>query len=262
MNYTKIVLLLIICSNFLYAQKSIVQIDNKKILLLDKSFTFQDSIQKIFLKNNTVSIWNLRQEINKLRFDHCKHNELDLLIYADSTGNIPFIQIVVGSNLLKIDSVIISIVKNYSTFFKPVISNHSLIYIKYQFHDKGTEDILAITNGNYNLSEAIVYVNSHAESIPHSGVIKETKECEDDSYFYAEGVKCFKQEDFKKAIYNFNQAIIANPFDIEANYNLGLSYQKSDKLKKACQCFTNGMEKGDTSSVIAFNKFCSLINSK
>ncbi|MEP7170107.1 MAG: tetratricopeptide repeat protein [Bacteroidota bacterium] len=254
-----IILLLTFIWNSLCAQNSTVRIDNKEITLLDNSFAFKDTIQKIFLKDNRAEVWNLRQEITKLHFDHCNHNELNILLYSDTTGEIPFVQIITGTSLSKIDSTIISIVKSYSKKLKPVLFEgslqHSLIYIKYMFHYKKKEEDLAKSNGNYNETEVMRMLGTAIGN-------KETNECDDDVFFYDAGVKCFQQADFNKAIYNFNQAVEANPWDWDAYYNLGLSYQKSVKLKKACECFSKGVEAGDFSAVKAYNKFCSEINNK
>ena len=65
---------------------------------------------------------------------------------------------------------------------------------------------------------------------------------------------------FDKAIYNFIQALEANPRDLEALYNLGICYQKDDNVKKACKCFLEGAEKGDLNSINGFNKYCKDIN--
>src|SRR5688572_15561450 len=108
-----LLLLSIIC-NSVFAQNSMVRIYNRDITLLDNNFAFTDTIQKLFLKNNRTEIWNLRQEITKLPFDHCNHQELNILLYSDTTGEIPFVQIITGTSLTKTDSAIISIVKNYS----------------------------------------------------------------------------------------------------------------------------------------------------
>ncbi|MCX6275259.1 MAG: tetratricopeptide repeat protein [Bacteroidetes bacterium] len=257
-NFVTIFLLNCI-SSLLCAQDSAVRIDNKEITLLDNSYTFKDTTQKIFLKNNQSEVWNLRQEITKLHFDHCNHNELNILLYSDTTGEIPFVQIITGTSLLKIDSTIISIEKSYSKKLKPVLFEgslqRSLIYVKYMFHYRKKEEDLARTNGNYNETEVMRMFGTAIGN-------NETNECDDDAIFYDAGVKCFQQEDFSKAIYNFNQAVEANPWDWDAVYNLGLSYQKTDKLKKACDCFSKGIEAGDIIAVQAYNQFCSEMNNK
>jgi len=257
-NFLTILLLTCIC-NLLCAQNSTVRIDNKEITLLDNSYSFKDTTQKIFLKNNQAEVWNLRQEITKLHFDHCNHNELNILLYSDTIGDIPLVQIITGTGLSKIDSIIISIAKGYSKKLKPVLFegslHRSLIYIKYMFHNRKKEEDLAKSGGNYNATEAMKMLSSAIGN-------KESNECDDDLFFYDAGVKCFQQADYSKAIYNFNQAVEANPWDWDAYFNLGLSYQKTDKLKKACECFTKGVEVGDLSAVKAYNKFCSEINNK
>ena len=258
----KFILAFILISSSLIGQNKTVIIDDKQITLLDDRYSFQDTVQKKFVKINSAEIWKMRTNINKVPFDHCNHNELDLLLYVDTTGVMQFVQIITGTTLPKLDSAIISILADYSKKFKTVPSNHSLIYIKYQFHNKRMEEMLANTQGNYGMSDVLLKFNSLADSILNPDLRKKSSECDDDAFFYDAGVKSYQQGDFKKAVYNFLQAVNSNPFDMDANYNLGLSYQKTDKMKKACECFAKGMEVGEASSVKAFNKFCSAPKSK
>lgn len=250
--------LLFVC-NSLFAQTSSVRIDNKEIQLLDTTYTFKDTTQKIFIKNNQVEIWNLRQEITKLSFDHCNHKEINILLYSDTTGEIPFVQLITGTSLTKIDSTILSIVKNYSKKMKPVVydssAQRSLIYLKYLFHYKKKEEDLEKFNGNYNAVEAKYMLGSASGN-------NITNECEDDAHFYDAGVENFRKAEYSQAIYNFNRALKANQNDWDALFNLGLSYQRSDKLQEACECFSRGIEVGDSSALKAYNKFCAQTISK
>jgi tetratricopeptide (TPR) repeat protein len=271
-----IILLLPSILNSLCAQNSTVRIDNKEITLLDNSYAYKDTTQKIFLKNNGAEVWNLRQEITKLHFDHCNHNEIEILIYCDATGEAKKAQLIIGTSLLKIDSTILELTKSHSKKFKPTLYNdtamQSLNILKYKFHNKEMEEALAgnvlmNTNmslsgggGNYEVAEKLLEMKHKSNEI--MGGQNKSDECADDTYFYDAGVKCFQQSDFSKAIYNFNQAVEANPWDYDAYYNLGLSYQKADKLKKACECFSKGVETGDFSAAKAHTKFCSEINNK
>jgi tetratricopeptide (TPR) repeat protein len=258
--------LLIFVSVTLNAQNRSIKIDGKVIPILDNSFTYKDTIQKLFLKSNSVVIWNLRTEITKLVFDHCNQNEVNLLLYSDSTGAIVRFQLITGTGLPRVDSLLNTIFKNYADKFKPAIFNNfpvrSWVYVKYRFHNKSIEDKLLFTKGNYDLSEGLDKASAQINSILNPEARQASNECDDDTYFFNEGSKYFQQGDFGKAIYNFSRAVNSNPLDMDATYNLGLSYQKADKLKKACKCFSDGIERSDTVCLKAFNKFCKELSKK
>jgi tetratricopeptide (TPR) repeat protein len=259
-QFLKATLILLFISLSLNAQNRSIRIDGKVIPILDNTFTYKDTIQKIFLKSNSLVIWELRTQITKLFFDHCNHNEVNLLLYSDSTGVISHFQLITGTGLPKIDSSLNTLVKYFSDKFKPALFNNSpvrsLAYIKYRFHNKSIEDKLLFTNGNYDLSEGLDKASAQINSILNPDARQASNECDDDTYFFNEGTKYFQQGDFGKAIYNFSQAINSNPLDMDATYNLGLAYQKTDKLKKACKCFSDGMERSDTVCANAFTKYC------
>ena len=262
-----ILFILFMCFTSLKAQTAI-NIDGALTSILDSSFSYKDTLQSIFLKSNVAEVWSLRQEVNKLRFDHCNHSDVGILTYLDTSGRVPFAQIIYGTSLQKTDSLIILLVKDAARKFKPVSFENrpvrSLIYLKYKFHNRSWEEMLVKTNGNNDLAERMVQYYSYLLTMktPEEARKLEKNECADDTYFYYEGVKYFQQGDFSKAIYNFSQAIEANSNDFDALYNLGLSYQKADKLKKACKCFSEGKDASEARAVKAFNKYCAEINNK
>src|SRR5712675_77873 len=140
-----ILFILFMCFTSLNAQ-TLVNIDGANTPILDSSFSYKDTLQNFFLKNNVAEIWNLRQEVNKLRFDHCNHSEVGILVYLDTTGRVPFAQIIYGTSLPKIDSLIIVLVKDAARKFNPISFDkffvRALIYIKYKFHNRNWEEML------------------------------------------------------------------------------------------------------------------------
>jgi tetratricopeptide (TPR) repeat protein len=267
-TFFKILSILFISYTSVKAQ-GIINIDGGSVLNLDTSFSYKDTLQSIFFKRNVAEIWTLRQDINKLRFDHCNHSDIGILAYLDSTGKVAFAQIIHGTYLPKTDSLIIVLMKDAVRKFKTVIFNNisvrSMVYIKYKFHNRNWEEFLVQTNGNNDVAERMVNYGSFTltmKTAEEARKLEKKNECTDGAYFYDEGVKSFQQGDLSKAIYNFSQAIEANPNDFDSLYNLGLSYQKADKLKKACKCFAEGKEATEASASQAFNKYCLQIANK
>ncbi len=263
----KILFIYFLCFTSLNAQ-TVITIDGVRASIMDNSFSYNDSLQNSFLKINVAEVWSLRQEIKKQRFDHCNHNDVGILAYIDTSGRVPFAQIINGTSLPKTDSLIIVLVKEASRKFKPVLFGNipvrSMVYIKYRFHNRNWEEMLVKANGNNDLAERMVQYNSTILTFktPEEARKLEKNECADDKYFYDEGVKYFQQSDFSKAIYNFSQAMEVNPNDFDALCYLGLSYEKAGKLKKACRCFSEGKDVSEKSAANAFNKNCSQIANK
>lgn len=251
-----LIILFVILLNNSEAQYSDFRINGKPVALKDSSFRFSDAIQEIFYENNGQVIWDLRAEFSNLHFDHCNH-KIQLLIYLDTTSEIKYVQIAEGSGIERVDSVVISRLITFSGKFIPVNYNNqnirALIYLRLKYFDKLTEERMPQKfprHGSDYLQRDIrmkTYVINNGQR---------TNDCEDDLYFYNEGLKYYEQQKFSKAIYNFSEALKANSWNLDALYNLGVAYQKSDNNKKACKCFQEGIELGDANSLKAFNKYC------
>jgi len=248
--------------NFSLAQNALIYIDDQEIQVLDTAFSYQDKAQEKFLKANSVELWRLRQQLTGLPFDHCNHPDISMLLYCDSKAHMPVIQLVKSTSLNSIDSVIIILTQNFYSRINPEALHHNLIYLKYKFHNARIETILAGTGGNYNFSVSLSDVFGKIDSIMNRDYRGVYNECEEDAFFYKEGMKCLHDSSYKKAIYNFTQALEANPLDMDANYQLGIAYQKTDKSKKACECYAKGAEAGDSKAVNAYHIFCQQPTSK
>ena len=116
-----------------------------------------------------------------------------------------------GTKLPKVDSSIIELAKIHSKKFKAVTYNNiiarSLIILKYQYHNremeealKGNYGVLTGKEGNYDLAKTLTDFQHKVNDITNRGAAHKSDECENDSYFYNEGIKAFQQGDYKVAI--------------------------------------------------------------
>jgi len=262
MRFILFSLILFFNINFVTAQNSKLSFFGKSMEIIDTSFRFTVAIQEVFYENNGSKLWVLRQEFRKLNFDHCNHS-VQLLLYIDTIGNIKYHQLVEGSGLPFVDSIVTNRVLKLSGDLIPVNYNNkfipSLIYLRFRYFSKINEDQLPLQypkNGAGYFYQDVKFKNQKTVSINFDNTINIKNECEDDLYFYNEGLRYLNALKYSKAIYNFSEAIKANPDDNEALYNLGIAYQEEDNNKKACKCFSEGIEKGDPNAIKAFNKYC------
>lgn len=94
----------------------------------------------------------------------------------------------------------------------------------------------------------------HVTTVTIRGISR--NDCEQDDYFYNQGVIYLKSGDYKRAIYHFKQAISYNEYDLDAGYNLAVSYFKSKNPEKACSCLKDVANKGDPESKLLFAEKC------
>jgi len=261
-NILQTLIILTSLSTHLLGQTTSIKVNGNPIQTIDTTFLYSDTIQSIFLNNNGPIIWNLRSDIRSFNFDHCNH-QIELLVYLDTTSEIKHIQLITGTSLEKIDSQIISRTQMLSGKLSIVNFNknkmRAIIFLRFQYFSRYVESNMLQTFPKYG---SRFFVKDGKMSMTTLIGKQGPNECADDLFFYNEGLKFFNQNDFSKAIYNFTQALEANPRDMEANYNLGLAYQKSDKVKKACKCFSEGAQVGDENSTKALSKYCADLNSK
>jgi len=248
--------------SFLKGQTSSQQLDGIKYEILDTSYKNTEAIQAIFYENNGAAFWNLRNEISNLDFDHCNHSFL-FLLYVDSSGKINNTQMLKGSTLASIDSIVnekVNSIENVIPVNYNGASRRALIILRFRYFSKRDESGIA----TFGAIEKHIYLYKKVTVRTYSlgSTAPPTNECEDDLFFYNEGIKCYNSAKYNKAIYNFTQALEVNPRDIEAQYYLGLSYQKDDNLKKACKCFSEGVQKGHENSIKSFKHYCTDIPEK
>ena len=253
----KLCISLLICLTFacaeLNAQTSTITSNRNVIEVKDTCFHYSDAIQEIFYSNNGPAMWELRKEVRTLNFDHCNHR-FQYLIYLDTLGEIKHIQILEESGLRNVDSLVYHRLNSYSKQLIPVnyngINTCAKIYLQFRYYAKVYEDYLPVKYPVHG--SKYFHTNMKFEKV----CLNCTYECEDDLFFYNEGLKYYRYAKYSKAIYNFSQALISNPKDLEALFNLGLAYQAADKNIKACGCFSEGIEKGYVNSFKAFDKYC------
>jgi len=236
-------------------QTSFIQLDGKKYDILDTSYHLSDASHAIFYENNGEVFWKLRNEIRELDFDHCNHSFV-FFLYVDTTGQLTKIQMLEGSAQSFVDTIVFRKVDSIQHVI-PVnyngIAKRSLIVLRFRYFVKSDEESLM---QDYTADKSRYLYQKITLMRHYIGGTTRSNECEDDLYFYNEGIKCYNEVKYSKAIYNFSQALEVNPRDLEAQYYLGLSYQKNDNLKKACQCFSGGVLKGHEESIKMYDKFC------
>lgn len=254
-----------ICSTAI-AQKHSTKVllpDSTTVEITDPAFTYKDTLVHIFFIENKTAIWNLRTKISHLNFDHCNRS-LRILFYLDTAGQVTGQQLLQGTGLISVDSTILSYISDLSGKLKPVEFEgqkmQPALYIRFPFYSQMIEKDLEQRNlaGQINILFMLLDYSRSRNYNPNNFIRfkKEVNECTDDIYFYEAGVKSYAEGDYKMAVYNFNQALRSNGRDYDALFNLGLTYVKQDKLKKACECFQSGNEVGYPESKLAIEKYC------
>jgi hypothetical protein len=191
-----------------------------------------------------------------MQFDHCHHNEIELVLYTDSAGDVIDADILNGTTIPKQDSIIITKAKEIhgwnatDSTGKKIKTACRVDLVYYDVDEKHTH--------SYSVkSERLIDGIRTTKTWSQGTITSYNKNCDNDDFFYKAGVKNFREENYADAIYNFSQAIDANPYDIDAIYNLGVAYTKKEKITKACDCFNKIKELGDNSVDEVLKKYCS-----
>jgi hypothetical protein len=254
-----------ICS-FSFAQMNRTRIllpDSTTAEITDPAYIYKDTLLHLFFIENNINIWKLRTKISHLNFDHCNRT-VRILFYLDTAGQVTKQQLLQGTELTSVDSTILTYVSDLSGKLKPVEFEgkniQSVLYLRFPFYNQVFEKALQERNsvGQINILVMLMDFSMARQRNPNKSLRykNEMNECTDDIYFYEAGVKSYAEGDLKMAAYNFNQALHANARDYDALFNLGLTYIKQDKLKKACECFQAGSDVGYPDAKIAVQKYC------
>jgi TonB family protein len=233
----------------------------KPVLYKAKDTTYlSDTVsQKWFGEKNSLKIKDfLYPAVEAIQFDHCHHNQIELALYADTNGILNFVDLIEGTKIPKQDSIIISKAKTISGWSvtdssgKKVKAVFIANLIFYDITSKHTHSFNKETDRTENY---LVTTTSWS----YGNTTTYNKHCEDDNYFYDEGLKNFQKGNYSDAIYDFSNASDANPNDIDAIYNLGVCYIKNDKVAKGCDCFNKIKEMGDNSVDNVVKKYCNTL---
>ncbi len=247
-----------------YSHGSEIVVLGKSVEIIDSTYPYNDSTTKSFYELNGSLLWKTRTEIRELKFDHCNHR-IQIIIYLDTLGGIKHLQLLESSGLPKIDSIALNKMQVLSDKFHPSIYHsqltRSIIFIQFKYFDDNGESYFSNAYPKDGMSYFTQDINIVSYNLSDHGSMIQNK-CDDDLFYYTEGIKFFGEKKYAKAIYNFSQAMIYNPYDLEALYNMGIAYYKNENTKKACKCFSEGMEKGDIDSFNAYNKYCTVAETK
>jgi tetratricopeptide (TPR) repeat protein len=231
---------------------SFLEFDADTIKPLDKTFKLADSLTIAFHDINREKILAFRRQVRDLNFDHCTHC-FEILLYVNGEGIVQRRQLTNGCGLPKIDSVVMAKIDSALDKLKPLTYEGKAIKaripLRLKFYNKTRED---------DIDRALTWrkLSKFNFSGDYDKRLEQPEECENDEYFYNEGVKNYQSGDISGATHNFKKAVEYNGKDYDALYNLGLCYQQKNKLKDACQCFKEAGAAGDTSALKAISVHC------
>jgi tetratricopeptide (TPR) repeat protein len=211
-----------------------------------------DSSQKAFFTYNQSLIMDLVDEFGKLPIDRCRHGHIQMMVNIDSSGIMQNIMLQEGSGLAKQDSNITRVVKSLDGKWKMVVIDN----LKTSFTGAFSY-VLNNTNKKVARTRDIkygLYTTTVTKTL--SKTYDYTKNCEDADFYYEAGVKEFQGENYKRAIYDFTQVLKANPYDLDALFNLSVTYFKVEKKVEGCECLRKATEYGDMKSASAFDRNC------
>lgn len=219
-----------VIKQLLKPSQSEIKIKNYPSVLIEEGYEFSEaSFSQIKNKNNS-NLEILYKKINSLHFDHCRVI-LDFLMYIDNTGSINKVHLYSTTGLPKLDSMLIDTITTKTITWTPYMfqekSQNAVFWVSLQFTNPKN-----IAGGGRKESTfgSVTLINT-----THFNYTDYKKNCSDDNFFYEEGLKFYSNNDFKKAIYNFKQALSANENNIDAKYKLSLCYFNIDKKEKGCE---------------------------
>jgi tetratricopeptide (TPR) repeat protein len=209
-------------------------------------------LQKIFYSLNKTKIESLTSAFTNLPIDRCHHGRISLTVYVDSADALTGVRIVHGTENPKTDSLILKEAVSHPGGWKApeqdgrkINFGANLQFILLNNTTATRYSRSQTTSGNL---ETITYrANKNYDS---------RKNCEDADFYYDAGIEEFKKSDYRGAIKSFKKTLQINPYDLDANYNLAVSYLKLGKKKEACECLARASTLGDAASETARLKNC------
>jgi hypothetical protein len=192
-----------------------------------KGTKYSEASQKQFIEDNSPIVGNLDYQLSNVPIDRCHDNNIIVEFTLDKSGNV-------------IQSRLSSTTKNSV--------KDSLILFQLQIHD-AQWNVKSLNNDFDTLSVSV-------------GIELDfpIKNCNDDNFFYEQGVNELNNKNYKKAIYSFSEALKSNPYDLYALNNLGISYIYNTNPEKGCQKLKEAITGGFTPSLKAFSANCQNIN--
>lgn len=163
---------------------------------------------------------SIMQEFIALPIDRCRQNLIEVIFSVDSLSRAENINLKIGTGIAKQDSMIIAILKKSDGRWKP---------LQFQNRNLSFKTILVVRLNNFAeemAKEKDDGTNSFFNNFVTRGQAGISKDCEDDTYFYEKGIEEFKKGKFKYAAQDFKLALKSNPYDLDALYNLSVSYFK------------------------------------
>ncbi len=208
----------------------------------------KDKLDKLHELNQYVAK-SVIDEFLVLPIDRCRQNLILISFSIDTLNQAEKINLKIGTGIAKIDSSLIAIVKKNDGRWKGVeFQNRKLkfeVRLEAKFNDFSKE-----------IAREIDHPTEFYATMIRNGQANISKACEDDFYFYEKGIEEFKKGNFKYAAQDFNLALKANPYDLDALYNLSVSYFKLEKPEKACKCLKEASDYGDSRSIIDYKQRC------
>lgn len=232
---------------------------NPKNLPSISGYVSGDSVQQEFYRLNQLKFEELRNTYSSLPIDRCHHGRLSMTIYFDSIGQVAFVKLISGTSNKMLDSALIDSTINFPGKWKCLVQDGSPIGFKGTFAFELYNTLYISKSNRSEGYERDARTNGVNHVITHSltSGYDYRKKCEDADFFYKQGIEESKKLNYKRAIYNFTNAVSNNPYDLDALYNLAQVYLKVDKLKDACECLNHSAEYGDRSVVELIKINCS-----
>jgi|GEM_PF-6986409 len=212
-----------------------------------------DSAGQEFYERNQLKIEQIRDSLENFPIDRCHHGLITLHLAVDTSGTLTNAEILNGSSVPKIDSLIKVLVQNLHGNWIPATEKN----IPKPFNGLLSYKLINAKETRRTKRETTTLWNGYVRSIEMTKKLDVSKNCEDNDFFYEAGLTEFNNNNFKRAIYNFKNAHEANPFDLDVIFNIAISYLKMDDRKNACKFFLTGAGYGDSAAEKKYKSFCS-----
>jgi tetratricopeptide (TPR) repeat protein len=229
------------------------------VLLINKI----DSIQQfnIFYARNKIHVGLIGRKVFDLPINQCITKKIIALISINEKGSITKCVLHKGSENSFLDSLIIRTIYNIKDEWTPFFKNGQAISYSEIFSFGARSIRIYKDKGPWiektyerNIHEQVRYQYRYITEKTNYNYSKE--KCENNNHYYRKGIEEFKKKKYKLAKYNFIKAIEYNANDLEAKYNLGMSYLRLEKIEKACEQFEICAKRGDSAAQNQITKIC------
>jgi tetratricopeptide (TPR) repeat protein len=215
----------------------------------DVNWANGDSAQQLFYNLNKERIQGLMDAFSMLPIDRCRHYLLQIQIGVDKDGKLQQMRFIKKSEFVKTDSTITSMLKLQPGKWKmPYMSNSdNLFWANLSFYMLND-----YTKRGHSRTESYYFITT-VESKSQDP----QKSCQDAEYYYDNGLKFFNDGNFKKALAEYEKAILVNPYDVDALYNLAITHYKMGNKADACNWMKKAAEYDVTIDEATIEKVCS-----